>query len=74
MRVLIPGASGAIARKLAVRLAAEGHRVVIVVACDGDMWASPDQGGRRASRGPRVRVLRAADPVYSREEHDAGRP
>jgi UDP-glucose 4-epimerase len=28
MRILIPGASGAIARKLAVRLAAEGHEVV----------------------------------------------
>ena len=28
MRVLIPGASGAIARKVAVRLAAEGHEVV----------------------------------------------
>jgi LmbE family N-acetylglucosaminyl deacetylase len=30
------------------RLAAEGHRVIIVVACDGDMWANPDRGpGRR---------------------------
>ena len=28
MRVLIPGASGAIARKLAVRLVAEGHQVI----------------------------------------------
>jgi LmbE family N-acetylglucosaminyl deacetylase len=28
------------------QLAAGGHRVVIVVACDGDMWASPDQGRR----------------------------
>lgn len=30
------------------RLAAEGHRVIIVVASDGDMWADPDHGpGRR---------------------------
>jgi LmbE family N-acetylglucosaminyl deacetylase len=28
------------------RLAADGHRVVVVVACDGDMWAGPDQGRR----------------------------
>jgi LmbE family N-acetylglucosaminyl deacetylase len=28
------------------RLAAEGHRVIIVVACDGEMWAVP-AGGRR---------------------------
>lgn len=28
------------------RLAAEGHRVIIVVACDGDVWAGPDQGRR----------------------------
>ena len=27
-------------------LAAGGHRVIIVVACDGDMWAGPDQGRR----------------------------
>ncbi len=25
------------------RLAADGHRVVVVVACDGDMWDGPDQ-------------------------------
>jgi LmbE family N-acetylglucosaminyl deacetylase len=28
------------------RLAAEGHRVVIVTACDGDMWNGPGQGSR----------------------------
>lgn len=28
------------------RLAAGGHRVIIVVACDGDVWANPDQGRR----------------------------
>ncbi len=28
------------------RMAADGHRVVIVVACDGDMWNGPDQGRR----------------------------
>src|SRR5215469_9270075 len=27
-------------------LAAGGHRVIIVVACDGDRWADPDQGQR----------------------------
>src|ERR1700733_2274518 len=30
-------------------LAAQGHRVIIVMACDGDMWPGPDQGRRRAS-------------------------
>ncbi len=30
------------------RLAAEGHRVIIVVACDGDVWDDPELGpGRR---------------------------
>jgi LmbE family N-acetylglucosaminyl deacetylase len=28
------------------RLAAGGHRVIIVVACDGDMWDSPTSGQR----------------------------
>src|SRR5438874_2485582 len=28
------------------RLAAEGHRVIIVVACDGDVLPGPDQGRR----------------------------
>ncbi len=38
MRVLIPGASGAIARKLAVRLAGEGHEVVGI---DRRPWRDP---------------------------------
>jgi UDP-glucose 4-epimerase len=38
MRVLIPGAAGAIARKLAVRLAGEGHEVVGV---DRRPWLNP---------------------------------
>jgi len=30
------------------RLAADGHRVIIVAACDGEMWPNPDRGpGRR---------------------------
>jgi UDP-glucose 4-epimerase len=38
MRVLVPGASGAIARKLSVRLAAEGHEVVGI---DRRPWLEP---------------------------------
>jgi UDP-glucose 4-epimerase len=38
MRVLIPGAAGAIARKLAVRLVAEGHEVVGI---DRRPWRDP---------------------------------
>jgi UDP-glucose 4-epimerase len=38
MRVLIPGAAGAIARKLAVRLAADGHEVVGI---DRRPWRDP---------------------------------
>jgi LmbE family N-acetylglucosaminyl deacetylase len=33
------------------RLAAEGHRVIIVVACDGDMWAGPEAGSAGADHG-----------------------
>jgi LmbE family N-acetylglucosaminyl deacetylase len=40
------------------RLAAEGHRVIIVVACDGDMWADPDQGP-----GQRLDELRASAAI-----------
>jgi LmbE family N-acetylglucosaminyl deacetylase len=28
------------------RLAADGHRVIVVVACDGEVWAGPDPGRR----------------------------
>jgi LmbE family N-acetylglucosaminyl deacetylase len=46
------------------RLAAEGHRVIIVVACDGDMWASPDQGRRLAELRTSAAVLGAAKAAH----------
>jgi LmbE family N-acetylglucosaminyl deacetylase len=33
------------------RLAAGGHRVIIVMACDGDMWDGPDRAGGWTSPG-----------------------
>jgi LmbE family N-acetylglucosaminyl deacetylase len=41
------------------RLAAEGHRVIIVVACDGDMWAGP---------GQRLDELRASGAILGADE------
>jgi LmbE family N-acetylglucosaminyl deacetylase len=46
------------------RLAAEGHRVVIVVACDGDMWASPDQGQRLDQLRTSAAILGADKAVH----------
>jgi LmbE family N-acetylglucosaminyl deacetylase len=46
------------------RLAAEGHRVIIVVACDGDMWASPDQGRRLNELRTSASILGAAKAVH----------
>jgi LmbE family N-acetylglucosaminyl deacetylase len=46
------------------RLAAEGHRVVIVVACDGDMWASPDQGRRLDELRRSAAILGAGKAVH----------
>jgi LmbE family N-acetylglucosaminyl deacetylase len=46
------------------RLAAEGHRVVIVVACDGDMWASPDQGRRLDELRASAAILGADKAVH----------
>jgi LmbE family N-acetylglucosaminyl deacetylase len=46
------------------RLAAEGHRVVIVMACDGDMWASPDQGRRLDELRASAAILGAARTVH----------
>jgi LmbE family N-acetylglucosaminyl deacetylase len=46
------------------RLAAEGHRVVIVVACDGDMWASPDQGQRLDELRRSAAILGADKAVH----------
>ena len=46
------------------RLAAEGHRVIVVVACDGAVWDGPDQGQR-------LRELRASTSILgaARTEH-----
>jgi LmbE family N-acetylglucosaminyl deacetylase len=48
------------------RLAAEGHRVIIVVATDGAMWADPGQGpGRRLSEfQASAAILGAAEAVH----------
>jgi len=46
------------------RLAAEGHRVVIVVACDGDMWAGPDQGQRLRELRTSAEILGADKAVH----------
>ena len=45
------------------RLAAEGHRVIIVVACDGDMWANPGQG-----LGQRLDELRASAAILGADK------
>ena len=42
------------------RLAAEGHRVIVVVACDGDVWDGPDQGRRLAELRASTAILGAA--------------
>ena len=46
------------------RLAADGHRVIVVVACDGDMWAGPDQGRRLAELRASAAILGAAGVVH----------
>jgi LmbE family N-acetylglucosaminyl deacetylase len=46
------------------RLAAEGHRVIIVVACDGDMWAGPDQGRRLEELRMSAAILGADKAVH----------
>jgi LmbE family N-acetylglucosaminyl deacetylase len=46
------------------RLAAEGHRVIIVVACDGDMWASPHQGRRLDELRASAAILGADKAVH----------
>ena len=46
------------------RLAAEGHRVVIVVACDGDMWASLGQGQRLDELRTSAAILGADRAVH----------
>jgi LmbE family N-acetylglucosaminyl deacetylase len=46
------------------RLAADGHRVVVVVACDGDVWAGPDQGRRLAELRASAAILGAGRVVH----------
>jgi LmbE family N-acetylglucosaminyl deacetylase len=46
------------------QLAAGGHRVVIVVACDGDMWANPDQGQRLNELRASAAILGADRAVH----------
>jgi len=46
------------------RLAAEGHRVIIVVACDGDVWAGPDQGRRLEELRASAAILGADRAVH----------
>lgn len=46
------------------QLAAGGHRVVIVVACDGDMWPGPDQGRRLEGLRASAAILGADRVVY----------
>lgn len=46
------------------RLAADGHRVVIVVACDGAIWNGPDQGQRLDELRASAAILGAARTVH----------
>jgi LmbE family N-acetylglucosaminyl deacetylase len=45
-------------------LAAGGHRVVIVMACDGDMWDGPDKGRRLEELRASAAILGAAKAVH----------
>ena len=53
------------------RLAADGHRVIVVVACDGDMWAGPDQGRRLEELRASAAIL-GADRVVHLDYADSG--
>src|SRR3984885_15259258 len=46
------------------RLTAEGHRVIVVVACDGDVWAGPGQGRRLEELRASAAILGAARVVH----------
>jgi len=46
------------------RLAAEGHRVIVVVACDGDVWAGTDQGRRLDELCASAEILGAEQVVH----------
>ena len=45
------------------RFADEGHRVIIVAACDGEVWASPDHG-----HGRRLEELRASAAILGADQ------
>jgi LmbE family N-acetylglucosaminyl deacetylase len=45
------------------RLAALGHRVIVVVACDGDVWDDPEQGA-----GRRLDELRASAAILGADK------
>lgn len=54
-------------------LAAQGHRVIIVVACDGEMWPSPDRGpGRRLDELRASAAILGADQVVHLGYADSG--
>jgi LmbE family N-acetylglucosaminyl deacetylase len=46
------------------RLAAGGHRLVIVAACDGDMWTNPNQGRRLDELRASAAILGADKAVH----------
>jgi len=46
------------------QLAAAGHRVIIAVACDGDMWAGPAQGRRLEELRASAAILGADRAVH----------
>jgi LmbE family N-acetylglucosaminyl deacetylase len=46
------------------RLAAEGHRVIIVVACDGDVWDGPGAGRRLEELQASAAILGAVKVVH----------
>jgi LmbE family N-acetylglucosaminyl deacetylase len=55
------------------RLAAEGHRVIIVVATDGDMWADADHGpGRRMDELRASAAILGADKAVHLGYADSG--
>jgi LmbE family N-acetylglucosaminyl deacetylase len=45
-------------------LAAAGHRVIVVVACDGDVWPGPDQGRRLDELRASAAILGADQAVH----------
>ena len=46
------------------RLTAEGHRVIVVVACDGDVWGGPGQGARLEELRASAAILGAVRVVH----------